>query len=129
MNADADGQFESDWTLSDGVNLLEVLASDSAERSVSRQIVVFSVSSTAGLPFSLTYPPDGHVSEEPSVRIIGVTRPDVVVGINQVSADVNALGIFESEMPLEEGDNLIEVVAVDIQGNVRFQTVVVFYFP
>ncbi len=129
MNANADGQFEFDLILRDGVNLNEVVASESAERSVSRQFVVFSVASTAGLPFSLTYPPDGHVSGEPFVRVIGVTRPDVVVGVNQASADVNALGIFESEMPLEEGDNLIEVVAVDIQGNVRFQTVVVFYFP
>lgn len=111
------------------MNLIEIVASDSANRSVSRQIVVFSVASTAGLPFSLTYPPDGHVSDEPLIKIVGVTRPDVVVGVNQVSAEVNALGIFESELPLEEGDNLIEVVAVDIKGNVRFQTVVVFYFP
>ena len=42
---------------------------------------------------------------------------------------VNELGIFSTTIVLEEGPNLIEVVAVDIQRNVNFQTVVVFYEP
>ena len=42
---------------------------------------------------------------------------------------MNNLGIFSTTVPLEEGVNLIEVVAIDLQDNVNFQTVVVFYIP
>ena len=43
--------------------------------------------------------------------------------------EINAQGIFSTTVSLEESANLIEVVAVDIQDNVNFQTVVVFYTP
>ena len=52
-----------------------------------------------------------------------------MVGINGIPAEINALGIFSGAVTLEEGPNLIEIVATDIQGNVRFQTVAVFYLP
>jgi uncharacterized protein YfaP (DUF2135 family) len=50
-----------------------------------------------------------------------------VVGVNEVPVEVDALGIFSTTVALEEGPNLIEVVAADLDGNVRFQTLVVFY--
>ncbi len=51
------------------------------------------------------------------------------MGINGIPVEINALGIFSGAVTLEEGPNLIEIVATDIQGNVRFQTVAVFYLP
>jgi hypothetical protein len=55
-----DGTFQRDLTLSDGVNLIEVMASGPGGRTTSRQLRVFYVSPTAGLPFTLLYPPDGR---------------------------------------------------------------------
>ncbi len=124
-----DGSFQRDLLLQRGVNLVEVVASDAAGRSRSQQIVVFSVAPTPGLPFTLIYPPDGLEVKEPSVTVMGVTTPDAVVGVNEIPVDINELGIFSATVPLENGANLIEIVAADIEGNVRFQTVVVFYEP
>ena len=66
---------------------------------------------------------------EPFVRIVGVSALDAVIGINETPIEVTELGIFSATMILDEGANLIEVVAADLSGNVRFQTVAVFYTP
>ena len=125
----ADGSFQRDLQLRPGVNLLEVVASVPSGRARSEQIVVYVVAPTAGLPFSLLYPIDGVEITEPTISVIGVTVPDAVVGVNGIPAEVNDLGIFSTLVSLDEGANLIEVVAADIRGEVRFQTVAVFYTP
>jgi len=123
-----DGSFQRDMPLREGVNLLEVVASEPSGRTRTEQIVVFMVSPVAALPFSLLYPKDGLVVTEMSVPVVGVTSPDAIVGVNGIPVEVNRLGVFSTTVPLKEGDNLIEVVATDIR-EVRFQTVVVFYTP
>ena len=124
-----DGTFQRDLTLIDGVNLIEVMASGPGGQSTSRQLVVFYVSPTAGLPFTLLYPPDGLTVSQPEVNVLGVTTLDAIVGVNQIPVEVNSLGVFSASVALEEGANLVEVVATNIQGNIRFQTVAVFYTP
>ena len=74
-------------------------------------------------------PPDGLETAESAIPLFGGTRADAVVGVNGTPVEVNALGIFSTTVTLEEGPNFIEVVATDIRGNVRFQTVAVFYLP
>ena len=124
-----DWTYLHDLTLSDGVNLLEVTASAPGGRTTSRQLVVFYVSPTAGLPFTLLYPPDGLTVSQPEVNVLGVTTLDAIVGVNQIPVEVNSFGVFSASVALEEGANLVEVVATNIQGNIRFQTVAVFYTP
>ncbi len=123
-----DGSFQRDMPLREGVNLLEVVASEPSGRTRAEQIVVFMVSPVAALPFSLLYPNDGLVVTEGSIPVVGVTSPDAIVGVNGIPVEVNDLGVFSATVPLKEGDNLIEVVATDIR-EVRFQTVVVFHTP
>ena len=60
---------------------------------------------------------------------MGATVPRAVVGVNGVTVDVNEVGIFSTTVALEEGINLVEVVAVDFQEQVNYQSVVVFYIP
>ena len=129
VEVEADGTFVRDLILEDGANLIEVSASDLLGRSESAQVVAFFVASSAGLPFTLLYPTDGLDTDESTVAVLGSTRPDAVVGVNGVPVDVNTLGIFSHSLALEEGANLVEVVAADIDGNVRFQTIAVFYLP
>ena len=124
-----DGTFQRDLTLSDGVNLIEVTATAPGGQTTSQQLVVFYVSPTAGLPFTLLYPPDGLTVSQPEVNVMGVTTLDAIVGVNQIPVEVNSLGVFSAAVVLEEGANLVEVVATNIQGNIRFQTVAVFYTP
>ena len=124
----ADGSFQRDLPLAEGLNMVEVVASVPGQ-TASQQLAVFSISPIAGLPFSLFYPPDGLTVAEPEVTILGATTPDAIVGVNDIPVDINALGIFSSTVDLVEGPNLIEVVATDIVGNIRFQTVAIFYTP
>jgi len=81
------------------------------------------------LPFSLFYPSDGVETRQPSIPVFGVTRPDAVVAINGDPVNVNAPGIFSGQSDLEEGANLVEVVATDIDGNIRSGVIAVFYIP
>ena len=129
VEVDATGTFRHDLILEDGANLIEVVAADLLGSFESAQAVVFIVSTAAGLPFSLLYPPDGLEVFEPQVEVMGVTRPDAVIGVNGVPLQTNSLGIFFTTVTLEEGPNLIEIVATDINSNVRFQTIVIFYSP
>ena len=125
----SDGSFAYDLQLEEGINLVEVITRDLSGQTASEQVAVFLISTTAGLPFSLFYPPDGLEVPVETILVTGGTRLDAVVGINGTPVEVNALGIFSTTVTLDDGPNFIEVVATDIQGNVRFQTVAVFYLP
>ena len=127
LDVASDGTFQRDLLLQDGTNLIEVVAIDLLGESAYESVAVFSTSSTAGLPLSLFYPPDGLVVREPSVTVVGGTRQDAVVGVNGVPVALNSLGVFSTDLSLKEGANLIEVVTTDIEERVDYQTVVVFY--
>jgi len=124
-----DGSFHHDLELENGVNLIEVVATTFSGETAFQEAAVFFISTAAGLPFTLFYPTDGLVVSEPDIPVFGGTRPDAVVGVNGTPVDINSLGIFSASVTLEEGGNFIEVLATDIDGNVRFQTVAVFYLP
>ena len=99
-------------------------------QTAAEQALVFFITTTAGLPFSLFYPPDGLETSEPAIPLIGGTRADAVEGVNGSPVDVNALGNLLNHRDLGRRANyIIEVIATDIRGNVRFQTVAVFYLP
>ena len=125
----ADGTFQSDVALEPGANLIEVVATDLSGQTTFSDVAVFFISTTAALPLSLFYPSDGLEVSEPTLTVTGGTRPDAVVGVNGQPAEVSPLGIFSVTISLEEGPNFIEVLAADIQDNVRYQTVAVFYLP
>jgi len=126
---DADGRFYRDVLLRAGTNIVEVVATDLSGQTVHLSRVVFYVATTAGLNFTVFCPADGLQVGEGTVTVAGGTRPDAVVGVNGRPVDVNYVGIFSATVSLNRGANLIEVVAADIQGNARYQTLVVFYVP
>ncbi len=129
VDVSSDGRFSYDLQLDEGINLIEVEAADLSGETAGEQVAVFFISPTAGLPFALYYPPDGLEVSTETILVAGGTRPDAIVGVNGDPVEINALGIFSTTVTLEEGPNFIEVVATDIQGNVRFQTVAAFYLP
>jgi hypothetical protein len=123
-----DGGFQHDLLLKEGINSIEAVATDQSGQLATENVVVLFIPSAAGVPLSVLFP-QGLEVREPNITVIGATRQDAVVGVNRVPVEVNNLGIFSTTVPLEEGVNLIEVVAIDLQDNVNFQTVVVFYIP
>ena len=129
VEVSVDGSFEHDFNLETGANLVEVVASTITGEAASQDAAVFFISTAAGLPFTLFYPPDGLVVSDPDVLVVGGTSPEAVVGVDGIPVATNSQGIFSTALNLEEGGNFIEVLATDIDGNVRFQTVAVFYLP
>jgi uncharacterized protein YfaP (DUF2135 family) len=124
-----DGAFRFDLPLDEGPNTIEVSVANAGGRTQTRTSLVSFVPSESTLPFSLFYPLDGVETRQPSIPVFGVTRPDAVVAINGDPVDVNASGIFSGLSELEEGANLVEVIATDIDGNVRSGVIAVFYIP
>ena len=124
-----DGAFRFDLPLDEGPNTIEVSVANAGGRTQTRTSLVSFVPSESTLPFSLFYPLDGVKTRQPSIPVFGVTRPDAVVAINGDPVDVNASGIFSGLSELEEGANLVEVIATDIDGNVRSGVIAVFYIP
>ena len=59
----------------------------------------------------------------------GSTTADAVVSVNGVVVEVDAQGSFEAIVTLEEGPNLIEVVASDLTGAGESIDIVVVYIP
>ena len=123
-----DGSFTRDLILGEGINSVLATAADASGRKVSKSLVVLYVPRLEGVPLSILFP-QGLEVNDPNLTILGATRPDAVIGVNGLPVEVNSIGIFTAAVVLEEGTNLIEVVAVDLDENVNFQTVVVFYIP
>lgn len=129
LEVGADGSFQADVLLDLGDNTIEVTATRRSGETVSRSWAVSFSPPVDGLPFTVFYPPDGLEISEAVIPVIAGARPDAVVGVNGAPVEVNVLGLFSTSVTLDEGANLIEVVATDIDGNVRSEAVAVFYLP
>ena len=66
---------------------------------------------------------------EASITIVGRTRIDAAVSVNDIFAEVDEDGRFRVPMELEEGPNIIEVVASVGTGEELVEILVVIYSP
>jgi len=81
----------------------------------------------------ITQPTDGAQVSASNIGITGKTIPGAVVSVS-INDEIEIViagqdGKFTIAVALEEGPNLIEVVASDQQGNEKFATVTVIYIP
>jgi uncharacterized protein YfaP (DUF2135 family) len=82
-----------------------------------------------GLFLDVTEPQDETTVTVSPVRVRGTTISDAVVSVNGEIAEVDAQGKFTTMVALEDGPNIIEVVASDLEGNEASKTLVIFYIP
>jgi len=129
VEIEADGSFQRDLALEVGLNTINVVVTDRLGRTESRNVAVFVVPTAAPLPFNVFYPWDGIEVRQRDIPVLGVSRPDAVVAVNGVLMEVNALGIYSGILTLDDDATLVEILATDIDGDVRFETIVVFYTP
>ncbi len=61
------------------------------------------------------------------VVIKGLTEPDNTVQVNQQPTILNGLGEFQQTIKLKEGENLIEIIAIDKAGNFEKKEIKVFF--
>lgn len=64
-----------------------------------------------------------------NVEVSGHTTIDALLSVNDAVLEVDADGKFNYTVQLEEGPNLIEVVASDADGQQRDEVLLVFYEP
>ena len=84
-------------------------------------------SDISAILLTITEPLDETTVYTADLVVKGQTEPDAVVSVNEAVVDVAADGKFSTTLTLEEGPNLIEVVASDFEGNEGSASIMVIY--
>jgi len=82
---------------------------------------------SAGIPLSITAPSNNSTTSAKTVTVKGKTAPKAEVSVNDKDLKADAQGNFSSTVTLDEGDNYIDIVANDTNGNFAEQEIVVTY--
>ena len=122
---DSQGGFRVSVPLEAGENEVVVVAGDDAGRQtrVSRRVT------SLALPFVLliTEPENETVVSAPTLTVSGRTGPNAIVSINGRSVPVDRFGYFTTTVLLEEGPNVIDVVATNDDGQTLSTVLAVIY--
>jgi Glucodextranase, domain B len=84
---------------------------------------------SAALWVKILTPEDGATVTTQAVKITGQAPPETVITINDEILVVPQDQSFEVEVLLQEGPNLIDIVASDLSGNELYIPLTVFYEP
>jgi hypothetical protein len=82
----------------------------------------------SGFYLLILSPNDNSVVDNLEVPVSGMTAPSAIVTVNGVLASVEEDGSFTTTIVVEEGPNLIEVIATDPNGEERSAVLAVVYF-
>jgi predicted nucleic acid-binding Zn-ribbon protein len=121
-----DGTFSYPYTLGEGMNTIEVDATDAAGNA--NQVIMHVELDTTPPSLVIAGPADGTNVSEPSVTVHGTTDAGATVWVNGVVAS-NGTADWEATVVLAEGLNTIVVTAEDALGNDVTQTLSVRYVP
>ena len=69
------------------------------------------------------------ITEEQTINVAGRTRVDAVVTVNDALAEPDSDGLFTSTVELEEGPNIIEIIASVTSGEQEELILVVISIP
>ncbi len=86
-------------------------------------------SNMPALALKVTTPQDESTVNAASIAVAGQTLVGAVVSVNGNLVDVDASGKFQTTVQLDEGPNIIEVVASDVNGNELSTILRVIYEP
>ncbi len=125
----AEGRFQAEIGLVQGDNTIEVIASNGEGQRVELLEVVSLALPPLPLFLIVTEPEDQSVVPQSPTRVSGRTSPDAIVSVNGVSVTVDQLGIFTTNVTLESGPNIIDVVATDAKGGLQSTVLAVIYRP
>lgn len=121
-----DGFFKYQVVLNPGTNLLHIEAQDDLGNITSLNRTVYLKTSASGIELNIQ---EGTILTTPTLQLVGKAEPGSRVSINGQEVHVGMLGDFQVTLSLLEGENLIEVQAIDRAGNVNRLVRHVFYDP
>jgi len=125
-----DGKFQFKETLKPGENTVKAtVVVNGKESDFSNTLTVAFKSAPPSL--NLDSPSDGQSfsKDQNTATIKGVTDPDVKVTVNGFWAITDSQGNFSYDLPLQNGDNKLAVVATDMAGNKNEKDIKVTYNP
>jgi len=82
-----------------------------------------------GFFLKVTEPKDESIVTSSVIPVSGTTSPDAVVSVNGEMVEVDEWGNFTTVVTLEEGPNIIEVIASDFEGNKEGTVLALVYIP
>lgn len=110
-----DGQFQREIILQEGDNLVQLEATDDVGNVASQEIVIHRKTTPPSLDLNVS---EGETFQQSEVQVIGKTDAATTVLIGGQAVTVSPLGEFQTTINLTEGENLLEIQAVDQAGNV-----------
>jgi bacillopeptidase F len=125
-DVDSQGGFIGEVNLDIGPNSLEIIASDFYGNE---ETAVLTIVYATALPLIVTEPLNGSVVTSNKMVVRGTTNSDAVLSINGQIVAVDAAGGFSEPVILQEGPNLIEVIANDFDGNSTTMMTTVMLVP
>lgn len=125
-----DGRFLFKKTITPGENIIKAKAvMNEKESDFSNTIII----AFKGAPPSLNIssPTDGQSfsKDQNVIDVKGITDADVKITINGFWAITDGSGNFSYKLPLQNGENKINVTAVDLAGNKTEKEIKVTYSP
>lgn len=123
VQVDGQGNFAFLYRLNEGPNILEIRSVDPAGNStvIRRDISLISTPPEV----VIASPVDDAFLNQSLITVSGQASPDVTLTVNDIPVPVGEDGAFNHQLTLEEGDNLIRIVATDDVGNVTLEELVV----
>jgi hypothetical protein len=109
-----DGTFNHKVDLEEGQNVIVVWSRDSAG-NLAQVTRVVNVDTSAPL-CTITSPADGHVTNENTIQVLGTAEVEGVTLFLNGKQIFNS-GTIDRSVNLNEGNNVIELKAVDVIGN------------
>ena len=128
----ADGKFEiADFTLKEGTNEIQATVTNNAGVKSQASPTVEVVLDKTKPPLEVSNPNNGDTitGGNNRVEIKGQTEAGDTVTVNDLWAIVDQDGKFDYSLPLNPGENLLKIQALDIAGNKTEITRKVFYAP
>ncbi|MEW5961653.1 MAG: FlgD immunoglobulin-like domain containing protein, partial [Chloroflexota bacterium] len=110
-----DGQFQREIILQEGDNIVEVEATDDVGNVASQEIIIHRKTTPPTLELNVN---EGETFQQAEVQLIGQTEAGATVLIDGQAVTVSPLGEFQTTVNLNQGENLLEIVAQDQAGNV-----------
>lgn len=132
IEADDEGDFTiRNISLKEGKNELKARAIDKEDNESEYSSIMEIILDTEPPSLTLDSPNDGDefFDEEKEITLKGATEKSASLYINQRLAIIDSQGSFSFTYELKEGDNEIEMRAVDLAGNQTVKNIKVSYTP
>ncbi|GAB4542498.1 MAG: hypothetical protein Fur002_12880 [Anaerolineales bacterium] len=119
-----DGSFQHQMILDEGDTVLRMTATDSVGNIATLERVVHVKLGAANIQMNVE---DGATVADSVLQLNGHVEPGSQLTINGQSVPVSALGDFQYALPLNQGENYLQIESMDQAGNVTRLTRRVIY--